>query len=154
LLHTVEDLEEHSEASVDALIAEFLASPGIQLPGARRLLWLDGEPSLYVALRNQSPARAHVILRVLQELIANAAKHGQGDVTLRIGDEPAGLLTFEVTNEIAAQYGGASGNGIGITGCAVLLEGIGATLESCRSDTDGSGCWRATITVPRSEGDE
>lgn len=97
---------------------------------------------------DRAPRTVGIVMRVLRELVINAVKHGQGDVLLTATDD-GGAVRVQVSNRIAdgdpvAPPHGA-GSGIGITGAALLLNGLDAHLESAAT---GDGQWRATITLP------
>lgn len=86
------------------------------------------------------------MLRVLRELLANAAKHGAGDVTVELAAEHTRI---SLTNEIARGSRTAPGNGLGLRASAALLEMVGGRLES-RRETD-SATWIATVALPGTE---
>ncbi len=83
-----------------------------------------------------------IVMRVLAELVANAVKHGTGDIVLTVSD--ADDLTVRLSNRIAAGAGRAPGSGIGITGAQLLLDGSGASLDSAPGD---EGEWNALLTI-------
>ena len=101
------------------------------------------------------PAEATVaLLRVAQEALVNAAKHGAGKpVTVRLDYEAAGVR-LTVRNELAADVPDAPGAvrvstvnaGYGLTGMRERLRMLNGTLEAGR---EGS-CWVVTAQVPLS----
>jgi signal transduction histidine kinase len=101
------------------------------------------------------PAEATVaLLRVAQEALVNAAKHGAGKpVTVRLDYEAAGVR-LTVRNELAADVPDAPGAvrvstvnaGYGLTGMRERLRLLGGTLEAGRNGT----CWVVTAQVPLS----
>ena len=103
----------------------------------------------------QVPADATVaLLRVAQEALVNAAKHGAGKpVTVRLTYDLAGVR-LTVRNEIDAIVPGAAGGvqvstanvGYGLTGMRERLRMLNGTLEAGREGT----CWVVTAHVPLS----
>jgi signal transduction histidine kinase len=99
------------------------------------------------------PADATVaLLRVAQEALVNAAKHGAGKpVTVRLDYETSGVR-LTVRNELDAGVPGARGGarvstvnaGYGLTGMRERLRILNGTLEAGR---EGS-CWVVTARVP------
>lgn len=135
VLTTVDDLAEgpaaqHPDArSLDALV-----------PVGRRLVRRGGD--LGEVLAAAAPGTGGIVMRVLAELVANAVKHGTGDIVLTVSD--ADDLTVRLSNRIAAGAGRAPGSGIGITGAQLLLDGSGASLDSAPGD---EGEWNAVLTI-------
>lgn len=113
------------------------------LPVGRTLLRQGAD--LDEALAALPPRSAVITMRAIYELVANAVKHGSGDVELDVAADP---LTVRVANAVAEVERGAEGNGIGITGAAMLLAGAGGRVESAAVAGDR---WSATMTVPVSE---
>jgi signal transduction histidine kinase len=145
VLSAVDDLDEHAEVPVDALVDECVDGLAAQMPGPRALVWSgSGASGLRAGLANSPTARARAILRVVQELVANAVKHGRGDV--RIFVDASQGITVRVTNDIAQGTRSQRGSGIGIRGAALLLEGTGARLDSQAREADQG--WSATLCAP------
>lgn len=101
------------------------------------------------------PADATVaLLRVAQEALVNAAKHGAGKpVTVRLDYEADGVR-LTVRNEVDHIASGAPGGvrvstlnaGYGLTGMRERLRMLNGTLEAGREGT----CWVVTAQVPLS----
>jgi signal transduction histidine kinase len=101
------------------------------------------------------PADATVaLLRVAQEALVNAAKHGAGKpVTVRL-DYAADEVRLTVRNEVDDAASGAPGGvrvstlnaGYGLTGMRERLRMLNGTLEAGRQGT----CWVVTAQVPLS----
>jgi signal transduction histidine kinase len=98
------------------------------------------------------PAEATVaLLRVAQEAMVNAAKHGAGKpVTVRL-DFDAAMVGLTVRNEVDAVAPRAVelstvNAGYGLTGMRERLRLLGGTLEAGRNGT----CWVVTAQVPLS----
>jgi signal transduction histidine kinase len=95
------------------------------------------------------PATGRAIYRVVQEALANAARHGEGSATveLRVDD---GAVALEVRNPIGdpvpaptpATATATAGNGIG--GMRERVEAIGGTLEV---GPNGDDRWRVRVEV-------
>ncbi len=130
---------------------EGLADLARLLPAGRELRWgTGGEARLHDLLARYAESTRHVLLRALRELVANAAKHGRGAVTV---DVAASRITL--TNDPAPVADAPAASGLGIGGARLLLRGIGADLTAGPahpagpSDDPGPGrVWRATITLP------
>ena len=96
------------------------------------------------------PADATVaLLRVAQEALVNAAKHGAGKpVTVRL-DYGAAEVRLTVSNEVDATARGTvelntANAGYGLTGMRERLRILKGTLEAGREDN----CWIVTAQVP------
>ncbi|MPV49248.1 hypothetical protein GCG21_04365 [Pseudactinotalea sp. HY160] len=165
VLTAVEDLDEV------ALIApaEALEDLPRLLPAGRVLHWSgQGRAGLWAALDRAPATRSHVVMRVLQELLANAAKHGTGDVQVDVGPMQAGPdpnaqhagghgLEVTVTNDRAPAGRVRPGTGIGISGAVLLLSGTGASLDAGPVEPvepvepggdSPTGQWRARLRLP------
>ncbi len=141
------DIEDPAPARPD----EQLAALGRLLPAGRRLSWRGaGRAGLLSALEAEPESRARVVLRVLEELVANAAKHGEGEVAVSVGPDAGGAdaLAVEVHNRRGRGDEGAPVGGLGIGAARLLLGGVGATLEAAAEGAE----WRAAIRLPRSGG--
>lgn len=133
------------------------------LPADRSLVWIgDSAERMKSALDPQPDSRQRVVLRVLQELVANAAKHGVGDLTAQVTErepdvaeresdvqrrqkvrlKPAEVIVT-LCNASAVPGHAAAGTGLGIRGAGLLLGGIGATLA-----TEPGEPWQAILTIP------
>ncbi|MDI6023164.1 histidine kinase [Leucobacter sp. UT-8R-CII-1-4] len=140
VLKAVDDLNEQPEVPTEQLINETLGELDRQLPGARQLRWADeGKPGLYALLTRLPAANTRVALRVIQELIANAVKHGSGDIELS-----AQKNRVSVKNAYSPGTSHTRGSGIGINGADMLLEGTGMSLESRASEAEN---WLAELTL-------
>lgn len=145
VLSAVDDLGKQAEVPVVELIDELIGGINAHMPGSRALEWLgQGAAGFRVELVSAPAPRVHAILRVMQELIANAVKHGQGNVRVHI--DVSDDFTIEMTNDVTRGASARRGNGIGITGAALLLEGTDIRLvsQACESGSQ----WRATLTAP------
>jgi len=110
----------------------------------------DGDP------RPVPPDATVALLRIAQEALVNAAKHGAGKpVTARLDYGPA-EVTLTVSNEVEALAGGTAERavelstanaGYGLTGMRERLRILNGTLEAGQ---EGS-CWivRAQVPLPR-----
>lgn len=149
VLTTVDDI---GEVGASDPAAEFEALEALP-PGDRAVVWRDeARHALATALSDRSPEQRAVILRVLRELVANAVKHGYGDIVVESEEPPADPehLSVSVRNAYDSRAVDAPDRGIGITGAALLLEGTGARVAS-RPEAPGER-WRAILTVPRPAG--
>lgn len=145
VLTTVDDLEEGSAVEAETALEELGALP----PGERTLEWRSGaRDAVGQAMRGWAPERSAVILRVLRELVANAVKHGRGDITIDAAVTPD-LFEATVRNACAGAHPAVPDRGIGVTGAGLLLAGCGGRLES-RADPEGDA-WCARVTVPQEE---
>lgn len=113
------------------------------VPADRTLVHHGG--SLDDAIAAMPPRSAEVVLRVMQELVMNAVKHGSGDIGITVPEHAPddGSLNVRVSNDVADAVGQASGSGIGITGATVLLSEVGGEIVS---GEDGDGRWLAAVT--------
>lgn len=159
VLSTVDDLGE-----ADSDLAGELARLASMPPAGRALVWTgDGEDALRDFLEDRSAAQAGILPRVLHELVANAVKHGRGDIEVSALVRDAGSVVT-VRNAYLGNGAPERGSGIGITGAELLLDGTGATLESgpdpanehgITAGTAGTGPgagpgerqWRAVLTI-------
>lgn len=92
------------------------------------------------------PAIAAVWVRVVQESLTNALKHGRGSARLSVGREPVpggDLLCIEVVNPVAGAQPG-SGTGHGLLGLRERLHDVGGKLVA----SAGDGYFRLSATVP------
>lgn len=138
VLKAVDDLTEQPDIPVEQLINETTGALDRQLPGARELHWAgEGRAGLHTMLMAMPAANARLVLRVLQELIANATKHGSGDIEVRVVSEK-----IAVHNTYRQGVSAARGSGIGINGADMLLEGSGMRLDS---GAIANGNWLAEI---------
>lgn len=85
------------EGRAPVRLAEELPALGQLLPAGRTIRWEEGASErIRDALPPAQTTRARLVLRALQELVANTAKHGAGDVALHAdlvggdGDVPGG----------------------------------------------------------------
>lgn len=131
-----------------------LAGLGALLPAGRALAWERGAGErLLAALESAEEPARRVVLRVLRELVANAAKHGTGDVRVAAA-EADGRMRVELRNGLAGGGAGRSGlaaqagSGLGIGGSRLLLGGIGGELDSRRDRTATPECWAAVLSFP------
>lgn len=140
VLKAVDDLNEQPEIPTEHLINETLDELDRQLPGARQMRWAgEGKPGLHALLMSLPAANTRLALRVMQELIANAAKHGFGDIELNVN---GGRVS--VRNAYSPGVSQARGSGIGINGADMLLESTGMSLESRSSE---AGTWLAELNL-------
>lgn len=140
VLKAVDDLTEQPDIPIEQLIDETTHALDRQLPGARELHWAaESRSDLHTTLMEMPAANARVVLRVLQELIANATKHGVGDIEVRVEHD-----TIAVRNSYYQGVASSRGSGIGINGADMLLEGTGMRLESGAGEP---GNWLAEIQL-------
>ncbi|WP_197517483.1 sensor histidine kinase [Microbacterium karelineae] len=144
VLTTVDDLAEPAPPHV----AEALAALARLPPAGRSLVWTGaGAYGVADACVGLSPRERGIVTRALQELVANAVKHGIGDVTVDVSaPSDSAPLTVTVENALASDRAPAAGSGIGITGAALLLRTIGASLDASADALRGR--WRALATIP------
>lgn len=118
---------------------------GDLVPQGRRLTWHDdGEILLVQRLKALPPTHAPLMIRVLSELVTNAVKHGDGDITVEVH----GDTNIAVTNVERASASVQQGSGIGLAGARRIMERIGGSLTSERTPPG----WVASLTVPAYEG--
>lgn len=119
------------------------------LPAGRALCW---EPGTFDVLRStlesEETPRTLAILRVTEELITNAAKHGAADLLVQAAVRD-GVLSLEISNPVRLRaqpttQSNRLGNGLGIPGAALLLDSIGGELATSEVD----GVWIAHLLVP------
>lgn len=114
-----------------------------------------GAEAIRAALPRDDAPIGRIVVRVLQELVANAAKHGAGDVTVRAeirgGDAAAGVapapaeLLIELENALAVPGPSATpATGLGLDGTRVLVGGLGGHVDSTATPAG----WLATLRVP------
>lgn len=132
LIAVLTSVDELAEQTVEAVPLESL------LPVGRRLVRTGAD--LDAALAPLDPVARGVVRRVLQELVANAAKHGAGDVSVDVAADPT---VIRVENAIASGAR-APGSGIGIAGAAALIDEVGARIESNAVDAQ---LWRAQVAL-------
>ena len=128
-------------------VAGELAALGDLLPAGRAVRWGDGAvDALRAALPAGQGPRARILLRALQELTANAAKHGAGDAHVWVEETSSGAaLTIAIENAVGSRAPGATpATGLGIEGTRALLRGIGGELQSGPT----AGGWVAVVTLP------
>lgn len=122
------------------------------LPAGRAIAWAGGgAEALRAAVRGLGPARSSVALRSLTELVANAAKHGTGDLRIEVGPGPGeGESLVTLSNARASSGRPAAGTGLGLGGARLLLEGIGAELLLDPRDRAGTPPprWSVAVRLP------
>lgn len=105
---------------------------------------------------------ARVVLRLVQEGLTNARRHGAGDPRghVRVVD---GQVEVLLENDVAAGVEGAApagahvvatapGGGRGLLGMRERVELVGGTLEAGPSEIGGRPGWRLRATVPVPDG--
>lgn len=138
-------------------VAEELQGLTKMVPGGRELLWATGaQPVLERALTGFEPAQKRVSLRVLQELVANAVKHGRGDINVAVIDHSGSaksadqdVLVMEVENDIATSPSPIPGTGIGMRGAEILVTSVAGALQVNPSSDLNSGRWLVQIAIPK-----
>lgn len=98
-----------------------------------------------------SPAVGQALLRVAQEGLANAARHGTGSASLRLAARP-GAVRLDIDNPTSVARPGSesAGGGIGLASMSERIRTVGGTLDATR---DGDR-WRVRAEVPLHEGRE
>ena len=137
------------EAPVVIELDEELDQLATLLPAGRSIDWgEDGRGHVRTVLDKQPVSNRRVALRVLQELVANAAKHGVGDLRVRVtkGEQDDGAVRVTLSNECAPLGRAVPGSGLGLGGAKLLLGGIGAGLTTQPGAPDAP--WRTTVTIP------
>lgn len=168
--------ERQPEGSLE--IAVQLGALANALPGGRALRWQAGALERATADLTASPSAAQAAaLRVLRELVANAAKHGTGDVELGLAGVGAGVgvgvsagpgsadgtaagvtrTRLVMTNPCAPGAPAAQGSGLGLRSAGLILSLEGGQLESGpAADADAENfapsAWAAVITLPSPPG--
>ncbi|MGO3147421.1 MAG: histidine kinase [Leucobacter sp.] len=142
VLTAVDELDSPAPLRLSVELEEIAAL----LPGERTLLWSAGTRDVITeVLAHDGDPRARVMLRGLRELIANAAKHGVGDVSVNATTEADLVLFVRNTNAHHAYSSDRDlGSGLGVGGTRLLLRGIGGELETY---ADGE-IWVAKLTLP------
>ena len=115
---------------IEALLESYRAA-GLGVDGT---LALDGAPA--------SPSAELAAYRVVQEALANAARHGDGTATVRIGAS-AGHLSVRVANPAPAQPRQRTG-GSGLVGMRERVSAAGGTFEAGARD----GTWVVQAEIP------
>jgi signal transduction histidine kinase len=102
-------------------------------------LVVDGDPATL------APALSREAYRIIQEGLTNAAKHGEGTVSLRliVADE----LTIDVSNTLRAAPRDLKG-GRGLAGIGERVRLLGGRFEAGPAD----GVWRLTVRLPGGQG--
>lgn len=105
---------------------------GPELSGALTVLIQDiPTPKVHLKLadnlRIDDPQRAQVLLRCVQEIVTNAARHAQAEnLWLNVAPSPQGL---KLSARDDGRGAGALTWGNGLTGMRERLEGLGGRLE-------------------------
>jgi len=76
---------------------------------------------------------------VVNELITNAAKYGQGAITLRLEADPAKGYALSVSNDgppLPKDFDRAAGNGLGMKIICAYVDRVGGELRIGRNDDD------------------
>ncbi len=130
------------------------------LPAGRELEWVPDRPTLEERLASFGSLKSGVLARVLTEAIANAVKHGSGDIAVEINENQ-----LTVSNPISGSpsTGGEIGGGAGLVGARKLLESIGGELLAGAGPGEepggqlggrhsgrprGTATWRTAIILP------
>lgn len=140
---------DETDGSEPVRVAEALHQLGQLMPAGRMIRWDDDAAArIGDALQPVQASRATIALRVLQELVANAAQHGVGDLVVGAEVAAGHDLRMTLTNAVNGGSGSARpGTGLGVTGTSVLLASLGGELESLATPAG----WRATLTIPLQE---
>lgn len=137
--------------AVSQEIAADLESLGSLLPEGRELRWHAGSFERATSrLAASSAATQTSALRVLRELVANAAKHGVGDIEFSITEAPAGAR-FTISNDTESGGPIVQGTQLGLRSAGMMLSLAGGQLESGPSasgDAAHQNTWVATMTLP------
>jgi signal transduction histidine kinase len=118
---------------VQALLDSYRAA-GLGVEGT---LVLDGAPA--------SPTAEVAVYRVVQEALANAARHGDGTATVRLSSA-AGHLSVRVANPAPAQPRPQRSGSNGLVGMRERVSAAGGTFEA--GARDGTWVVRAEIPAP------
>jgi len=155
----LEEAERHGRASLndirrivrllrsDDATAVDAAQPGLAdveaLADSYRAAGLPVEMSLSTDGRRTSPTAELALYRVLQESLANAARHGSGPATvnLRVIDD---AMSLDVANPVQRQAAQSS-QGSGLLGMRERITTAGGTIEAGAQN----GHWIVRATVPR-----
>ncbi|KAM9863432.1 sensor histidine kinase [Leucobacter sp. BZR 635] len=127
-------------------VTEALQQLGQLMPAGRAIRWHDGAAArIGEALSHAQASRATIVVRVLQELVANAAQHGIGDLAVSAERDDVQQLRVTLMNAVSADSAPERpGGGLGVAGTGVLLTSLGGELDSRETPTG----WRATLTLP------
>lgn len=136
LLRAGEDDATSAPASADAVPA--------LLDRARRL-GMPLDASVDLPPRDLDPGVGAAVYRVLQEALTNAQRHGDGAVTVRVGEEDGGLAVH-VSNP-ATHAGPWTESGFGLVGMRERVEQARGRLEV--DETDGTFRVRAWLPAAR-----
>lgn len=138
-------------SQTEAEIAGALDGLSSLLPDGRALEWSSG-----ALVRTQSqiaaepPATQTAVLRVLRELIANAAKHGSGAVVISTEAAPT-ATRITVANQVSAGGAAAQGSKLGLRSSEMILKMVGGQLESGLAgagEHESATNWAASISLP------
>ncbi|GAA3790002.1 HAMP domain-containing sensor histidine kinase [Streptomyces chiangmaiensis] len=160
LLALARDVPERAPLDVAALVAETRRRWRGGLEAAGRSLQVVAEEDLPAAVGSQQAAR-----QVLDVLLANAATHGRGAVTVRARDAN-GVLAIDVEDQgpglpqdqdVFARRPAGEGHGIGLTLARSLVEAEGGRLFVSRRAPHPCFTWLIAATTgpeaPRSSPD-
>ena len=162
---------DHAHTELRNLIDVLSAAPGADgeaapatltldhlLPTGRELTWVPDRPALEHRLASFGSLQSGVLARVLTEAIANAVKHGSGDISVEIDEEK---LTVSNAVSNSPPTGGEISGGSGLVGARKLLESIGGELiagtgaglgEDSGGEPSGGfsggATWRTAIVLP------
>jgi signal transduction histidine kinase len=116
---------------VEALLESYRAA-GLGVEGT---VALDGAPA--------SPTAELAVYRVVQEALANAARHGDGTATVRLS-AAAGHLSVRVANPASTQPQPRRPGSSGLVGMRERVSAAGGTFEAGASD----GTWVVRAEIP------
>ena len=109
----------------------------------RAMLFSDDIPQQGIVIEGielELPAVAGISLGfVANELITNAAKYGQGPITLRLEADPEKGYALSVSNDglpLPEDFDGAAGKGLGMKIIRAYVDRVGGELRIGRNDDD------------------
>jgi signal transduction histidine kinase len=104
-----------------------------------------------------TPAGGQALLRVAQEGLANAARHGMGSAVMRL-EARADVIRLDIDNPVlpaapgtgpdGGPSGRSAGSGIGLASMTERMRSVGGTLDVAHD----AGRWRVRAEVPVREG--
>lgn len=161
VLTTAPQIEQVEPVELPAVLTQLEAL----LPVGRAVQWGQGARDLMLKSLAQAPtSQQAIVVRVCEELVMNAVKHGGRDVHIEAYFQPdrsdgsTGTLTLSIANEHTHPLNrGHTGTGLGLRGAKSLVSSIGGDLATERTllggeDSDEMRSWwwiaRLSISLP------